>query len=307
MASISFLYARYLFFLFLIPLFIFIHIVTLKSAKSTALRFANFEAIARIRGVDIISKNLVILSLSILIMLSSILALSGLTLHLIINSSSHSFVLALDTSKSMEANDIGPNRMEAAKSSALKFVDNAPFGTRMGIVSFSGSAFIEQSVTEDKGLVKSAISNIVLSNVGGTDINEVVITGTNLLEKEDGKAIILLSDGQINVGSVEDAVKYATVHNVIIHTIAVGTEEGGETSYGLSKLDEDSLTALSYNTGGQFFRARDINELSDSFNNAIEQTSKSVGIDLSRYLLIASILLFFLEYYLINTKYRRLG
>ncbi len=306
MVSISFLYPRYLLFLFLIPLFIFIHIVSLKAAKGTALRFANFEAIARIRGVDIISKNIVILSLSILIILFSILALSGLTLHTVINASSNSFVLAIDTSKSMEANDISPNRLEAAKAAALNFVDNSPFGTRLGVVSFSGTAFIEQAVTDDKGLVKGAISNIVLSNVGGTDVNEVVITGTNLLEKEDSKAIILLSDGQINVGSVEDAVKYATDNNVIIHTIAVGTEEGGETSYGLSKLDEESLTALSYNTNGEFFRARDIDELSDSFSNAIEKTSRSIGIDLTRYLLIASILLFALEYYLINTKYRRL-
>ena len=54
MASISFIYPQYLFFILLIPLFIFIHLATLKSTKSSALKFANFEAISRIRGVDLL-------------------------------------------------------------------------------------------------------------------------------------------------------------------------------------------------------------------------------------------------------------
>ena len=115
MASISFIYPMYLLFLLLIPLFIFIHFITLKATRSTALRFANFEAIAKIKSVDFFSKNLIILFLSILIVFVLVMALSGLTLHTIAEASKHSFVIALDMSESMGAKDMSPNRLEAAK------------------------------------------------------------------------------------------------------------------------------------------------------------------------------------------------
>jgi len=304
--EISFLYPRYLFFLFLIPLFIFIHFATLKASRSTALKFANFDAIARIKGVDFFSKNIIILSISVLIVFLLIMAVSGLTYHTVVNTSSYSFVIAVDASQSMEANDVAPDRMSAAKKAAGDFIDSLPFGTRVGVVSFSGNALIEQDVTDSKSLVRGAIDNIGISSIGGTDIIEAVITSTNLLKGEDSKAIILLSDGQINVGGTDEVIQYANKNDVVIHTIAIGTEEGGATSYGISKADLDTLEALSYNTDGASFMATDVNEIYDSFNNAITLSDKKISINLSVYLLVACIILFSLEYFLINGRYRRL-
>lgn len=306
MVSISFLYPRYLFFLFLIPLFILIHLITLRAAKTTALKFANFEAIARIKGVDFLSKNIITLFLSIVIMFLLVMSISGLTLHTLIDATEYSFVISLDTSESMSANDLLPNRMETAKRAALAFIDSLPITTKAGVISFSGNALIEQELTDSKSSMKTAVNDIQVGEISGTDIYEAIITGTNLLSAEKTKAIILLSDGQLNVGTIDDAVKYANENDIVVHTIAIGTEAGGETSYGLSKVDEDSLKALSYNTNGQFFRALDEAELSNSFNEALAKTKRKVGINLSNYLLIASILLFALEYYLINSRYRRL-
>lgn len=306
MASISFLFPLYLFFLFLIPLFIFIHLVTMKSTRATALKFANFDAIAKIKGVDFISKSIFILVLSILIVLLLSLSLAGTTLHTEIDAASYSFVLALDTSKSMEADDIAPNRMGAAKTAAENFVDFVPLATRVGVISFSGNALIEQDLTDSKILMKQAIRNIEISEIAGSDLAEAVITGTNLLKGDESRAIILLSDGQINVGGIDEIIDYANKNNVVVHTIGIGTEEGGRTSYGFSKLDEDTLKALAFNTGGEFFRAVDEAELDLSFRNGIDRTRRKVSINLSSYLLIAAILLFALEYYLINSRYRRL-
>ena len=78
------------------------------------------------------------------------------------------------------------------------------------------------------------------------------------------------------------------------------------TSYGFSKLDEDSLKALAYNTEGVFSRARSREELSNSLDDIIQKTRRKVGIELDAYLLIASIILFTIEYFLINSRYRRL-
>ena len=307
MASISFVYPMYLLFLLLIPLFIFIHFITLKATRSTALRFANFEAIAKIKSVDFFSKNLIILFLSILIVFVLVMALSGLTLHTIAEASKHSFVIALDTSESMGAKDMSPNRLEAAKQAAIDFVSATPFATKTGVISFSGNALIEQDLTDSKEMVKTAIRDIEISPVSGTDIYEAVITGTNLLKGEESGAIIILSDGQINVGSIAQSIEYANANNIIVHAIGMGTKEGGITLYGgISKIDEDSLKSLSYGTKGEFFKVTDGGELLDSFNKAIEKTQSKIKINLSNYLIMAAALLFSLEYFLISSRYKRL-
>lgn len=306
MASIDFLYPQYLLFLLLIPLYIFIHLATLKTTKNTALRFANFEAISRIKGVDFFSRNIFILILTSIIAFLLILTLSGTRLNMVLEASSYTFVIAIDSSKSMEANDFLPSRMEAAKKAAKDFVDSLPISTRAGIISFSGNALIEVGITDSKSLLKGAIDDIIISDIAGTDVVEAIITGTNILNSEETKAIILLSDGQINVGAIEEAIRYANDNNVVIHTIAIGTEEGGQTSYGISKVDLDSLKGLSYNTGGQSFSAGNQDELLKSFRSAINATDRKVAINLSNYLLIISICLFSLEYWLISSRYRRL-
>ncbi len=306
MVSISFVQPLYLFFLFLIPIVIFLHVVTLKLAKSRALRFANFEAIGRIKGIDFFSRNLVILILNVLIIFMVAMGLSGLKVHTEIDASLHSFVVAIDNSRSMEANDLEPNRLEAAKSAALGFVDAAPIATKFGVISFSGNAFIEHDLTDKKILARNAIQEIILSDIGGTDLAEAMITSANLLNSEDSKAVILVSDGQINVGEVDLIIEYANENDVLIHSIAIGTEEGGQTSYGLSKLDEDFLKALAHNTGGSYFRASNVAELDQSFTDAIALTNKRVGIEVGDYLLMGALVLFVLSYFLMNTRFRRI-
>ncbi len=306
MASISFVNPSYLIFLLLIPLIIFIHIISLKTTKTTALKFANFEAIAKIKGIDFFSKNLLILSLSIIVVFVFIMALAGLTIHIDVNASSYSFVIAVDTSQSMEADDIEPSRLEAAKEAAKNFIDILPFGTKIGIVSFSGNALIESDMTETRINAKSAVDNIEISDISGTDIYEAVITSSNMLKGEDARAVILLSDGQSNVADPEQIISYANRNNVVIYAIAVGTEEGGATSYGVSKVDEEFLKSLAYNTDGQFFRAISKEELIDSFSNTIITTKKKIGINMKDYLLIAGIVLFALEYILINSRYKQI-
>jgi|TARA_Y100000310_G_scaffold149697_1_gene149041 Ca-activated chloride channel family protein len=302
--AITFTHPQYLFLLFVIPLIVLVHFMVLKSKRVPALRFVNFEAISRVRGVSLYSKNIFILTLTIIISALLIFSLSGLTISQLINSSSSSFVIAIDSSKSMEANDMLPDRMSNAKKTALNFVDSFPVGTRFSVVSFSGNSIIEQGITQDKSLIKEAIKNIEISSIGGTDLYEAIITSTNLLKSEDARAIILLSDGQINIGSLDGAINYANENDVIINSIAIGTEQGGITTYGLSKIDEDSLKAVAYNTEGKFFRAKNENEIASSFNEILDLKLKKVSLDLSRYLILIAFILFIIEYILVNTRYR---
>lgn len=299
----SFTHPQYLFLLFIIPLFFVIHFYSLSNRKKVALKFANFDAISRIQGVDFFSKNIVILFLSLLIVLLMILAVSGLTVQIFKQSSSFSFVVIIDSSESMEADDFKPDRITVAKQTAIDFVDEAPLGVKIGVVSFAGSAYIEQDITEDKMGVKNTINKIEVEGWGGTDLYEAVITSTNLLEDEEHKAIILLSDGQINVGKIEDIIDYTNKKDVIINSIAMGTKQGGKTLYAISKLDEDFLKSVAYNTGGNYFLAEDKETLSQSFLDILKLTKTKVSIRLFNYLILFAIILFIIKFFLSNTRY----
>lgn len=295
--------SRYLVLLFLVPLLIFLHFASIKFKRKHALRFANFDSIARIKGIDVYSKNIIVLVISCLILFFSVFSLSGASIRYQGALTDFSFVLAIDSSKSMEAIDFEPTRIDVAKNTAKDFVDSVPIGTKIGIISFSGNSVIEQRMTIDKLTAKDAIDNIKISVVGGTDIYNAVATASNLLSDEKHKAVILLSDGQTNVGTIGDAISYANKNNVLVNTIAMGTVEGSSTSYGLSKLDEESLMAIAYNTNGQYFIVQDSEKLKESFKSVLELKQGNISLDLSVYLLIAAILLFVLNYILVNTRF----
>ncbi len=135
--EISFTHPYYLFLLVVIPLIIFIHFISLRHKGGHALKFANFEAISKIRGIDLYSKNISILILTILISILLIFSVAGFTIQRTMSASSFSFVIAIDSSTSMDADDMSPDRITAAKNTALKFVDLTPLGTRFGVISFS--------------------------------------------------------------------------------------------------------------------------------------------------------------------------
>jgi hypothetical protein len=179
-----------------------------------------------------------------------------------------------------------------------------PFGTRMGVISFSGNSIINQEVTESRELVLQGIAGIEISAIGGTDLYDALIASANLLRNEKTKSIILLSDGQVNIGDLDKAIKYCSENNIVVHTIVIGTLGGGQTSYGLSKADMDSLKSIAFGTGGEFFSATDESGLADSFEKIKGAKIGTVNYSLSTYLLMATALLFVIEYILINTRYR---
>jgi len=295
---ISFIRPGYLLFLFAIPILIFLHFYSLKSIKGNSLKFANFEAIAKIKGIDLYSKNIIILILNILLVVLLVFALSGLSVYKEVSASSFSFVIAIDNSESMGAVDLIPDRLGAAKETAVDFAENLPFETYVGVISFSGDSRIESKLTKNKEEIKAGIEKIEISTVGGTDIYEAVLNSADLLRKENNKAVILLSDGQINVGNIKEIIDYSNENEIMIHTIGVGTVSGGETSFGMSKLDESSLKSLAYSTGGSYFNVENKEELKNSFSEIVGATQKLGSIDLNLYLIMIAIVLFILrEFY----------
>ena len=297
---VSFIHPFYLVFLFAIPVLVLLHFFGLKNIKGRALSFANFESIARVRGIDLYSKNILLLLFNILFVVLLVFALSGFTLHKEMAASEFSFVIAIDSSESMSAVDMSPDRISAAKETAIDFVNSLPSGSSVGVLSFSGNSKVEQSLTKNKLDVKYAIDNIEIGFIKGTDIFEAISNSIELLDKEKRKAIVLLSDGQINIGNFDKAINYAKADELVVHALGIGTVIGGETSYGLSTLDEDSLKSLAYNTGGEYFNVKNKQDMRDSFDKIIQVTEKMGSLDFTLYFIIIVIILFVVKQFLLS-------
>ena len=125
-----------------IPLIIFIHFFSLKHTRRKALKFANFEAMEKVTGTQILSKNLTMLYLRLFMVILFVLALSGVQFTYYGSITDRTHVLAIDSSTSMKATDIEPNRLEAAKIAASTFIDNLPQGSKAGIISFPSSSIM---------------------------------------------------------------------------------------------------------------------------------------------------------------------
>ncbi len=310
--EITFSNPLYLWFLIVIPLMILAHFITLRFTSRKALKFANFPAIEYVTGKRILSKNYMLLAMRLVILSLLILAVSGVVLWYEGETGQMDFMLAIDSSGSMLAKDYEPNRLAAAKSAALSFVRSIPEQTDIGVLSFAGVSFVKQRPTSDMLKVSGAIENISIEIAGGTAIGSAIISSVNLFKDPDEtKIVVLLTDGQNNVGpSVEEAISYANENHVTVHTIGIGTEEGGLlTDINLtfvSKLDSETLVMIANQTSGRYFEARNESQLSEIYENIALLGIKKISLNLSLVFLIISLVLLFFEWGLINTKYRTL-
>lgn len=194
-------------------------------------------------------------------------------------------VLVIDVSRSMEATDIAPNRLAAAKAAAKNLVESLPPDARVGVVSFSETASVLVPPTTDRELVNQAIDN--LRTMSATAIGDGIMAALSVLPGADGQGrvsngqargqspvatIVLLSDGANNRGIHPiDAAAQAQQRNVRIYTIGVGSREGGILFYGNQFLrvflDERTLQQIAEITGGEYFFAPTAKDLSAIYQN----------------------------------------
>ncbi|XZF12825.1 vWA domain-containing protein [Chitinophagaceae bacterium MMS25-I14] len=187
-----------------------------------------------------------------------------------IDSEGIDIVLALDVSGSMLAEDLHPNRIEAAKKVALDFVDQRPTD-RIGLVIFSGESFTQCPITIDHNVLKEQISQVQSGMLeDGTAIGNGLATAVDRIRKTNGKSkvIILLTDGVNNTGKIgpETALDIAKAYKVRVYTIGIGTigeapmpmkMPDGSMVKQMTKveIDEPLLKQIAGETGGRFYRA----------------------------------------------------
>jgi Ca-activated chloride channel family protein len=197
-------------------------------------------------------------------------------------------ILTIDISSSMLAQDLKPNRLEAAKNVAAAFINGRP-NDNIGLVVFSGESFTQCPLTTDHAVLLNLFKDIHSGMIeDGTAIGLGIINAVNRIKesKAISKVIILLTDGSNNINEIAPvtASEIAKTFGIRVYTIGVGTRGEApypyQTPYGMQMgtmpvdIDEPTLKQVASITGGQYFRATD-NASLKSIYNEIDQMEKT--------------------------------
>lgn len=203
-------------------------------------------------------------------------------------------MIALDLSNSMLAEDLTPNRLERAKRSISKLIDNVK-NDRIGIVVFAGQAFVQLPITTDYSAAKLFLStvNTDIMPVQGTAIGNAIDLSLESFdfENQTSKAIVIITDGEDHEDDPLIAARKAQEKGVIVHTIGMGSPKGvpiplyyGNQKIGfrkdkagnsvVSKLNESILKDIAQAGGGIYVRATNAQNGLDYIFSEIEKMEK---------------------------------
>lgn len=176
-------------------------------------------------------------------------------------------LFALDTSKSMQTEDVKPNRLKRAHYAILDFVRQLE-GDRVGLLPFAGSSFLMCPLTLDYDAFEHSLSVISTDIIpqGGTDIAAVIKKAVETLDNAaNHKILILISDGENLQGDALKAATEGAEQGLTVYTVGVGTKEGeliplsgggfvknNEGNFVTSKLDEHTLLQIAEKSGGLY-------------------------------------------------------
>ena len=140
-----------------------------------------------------------------------------------------SLIVAIDTSRSMLATDLTPDRLTRAKLAAQDLVTALP-GDKIGLIAFAGRAFLQAPLTTDHEALLEALSQFDTELIprGGSNLSEAIELATEIFDKADSAnhALIMMSDGDELEGKAVEAARKALGKNVMIVSVGVGTQEG---------------------------------------------------------------------------------
>ncbi len=241
--------------------------------------------------------------------------------------------ITLDVSSSMSATDFRPNRLEAAKEVVIRFLDllaSHRSGDRVALVAFSGEAFTVAPLTSDLEFIKEGVATVPTAVSGavqdGTAIGDALTVALSRLVRSPAKSrvIILLSDGENNMGRVEPptAGEYAREAGVRIYTIGIGSERGlaffTDPATGRTRLSQQYgfnpqlLRRLAERTTGAYFFAGDQGTLESVLRAILQLETTPLVVrkertvqELAGWLIAVSLAAFLLDSFLTHFVWRR--
>ena len=262
----KFIWVEALWLLLLVPALIGLYVWLLRRKKGASLKYASLGIIREAMGPGKLWRRHLPPALFLLALTAMILAIARPSATITLPAARQTIILAMDVSGSMRAKDVLPSRLEAMQAAARKFITEVPRNTKIGIISFAGTASVVQAPTENKEDLLAAIERFQLQRATAIGSGIIVSLATlfpdagieiasliygdnasrvrSLREpaKKDEKkaafkpvpagsygagAIILLTDGQRTTGPDSiEAAKMAADRGVRIYTVGLGTVSG---------------------------------------------------------------------------------
>jgi len=321
---------RLLMFLLVIPVLVFLY-VRRRHRRSATIRYSDVESL---RCSDLRKTGRYrhgIFALRVAALAGFIVAFArpqtGVTSETV-NTEGIDIILAMDVSSSMLAEDLEPNRLEAAKGVAAEFVAGRP-NDRVGLVVFAGEAFTQAPLTLDHSVITDLLTQMEVGMIeDGTAVGMGLATAVKRLQASDAasRVVVLLTDGRSNTGEIGPvtAAQMAQALGVKVYTIGAGSRGtarvpvddpilGRRYATIQVDVDESTLRTVAETTGGRYFRATDREGLAQIYEeiDALETTEIEVQSfttygELFHYPLAAGLVLLFLEVGLGQTFLRKL-
>jgi Ca-activated chloride channel family protein len=269
--------------LLLAPVAVAVYLVVQRRRRRYAVSFTNLDVLRRVTERRRSWRSHLPSALGLLVLASLVVAAAGPHVTRTTSIERATVVLAIDTSRSMRAEDIRPSRLAAAATAAHAFLAEVPHRLRVGIVLFAGDVQVAAVPTTDRDVLAASIDAIGISDVPGTAIGDAlarsVELGQDALRDPEGGSgvtepppdvagvvsILFLSDGRQYLGNIqpEEGTAHALAAGIPVHTVLLGTRDGGAQGFGGSgafggqflAADPETLRSIATATGGQFFEA----------------------------------------------------
>jgi Ca-activated chloride channel family protein len=276
------------------------YLLVQRRTRRHTLRFANLELLERVAprrpggwrhaGFALLLVGLILL----------VVAMAGPTADTKVPRNRATVMLAIDVSLSMEAKDVPPDRLAAAKEAATEFVNDLTPGVNLGVISFAGIATVLVSPTTDRAPARQAIASLKLDERTAT--GEAIISALQTIDMFSRTVggstdpvparIVLMTDGKRTVGRTEqDAAERAKKAGVPVSVIAFGTDHGTIDLNGTVQpvpLDTAAMQQIAEISGGDFHTAHTADELKKVYSQLGEQIGYEIKQrDVSRPWLIA--------------------
>lgn len=275
--AIAFQSPLWLLALLLLPLAVAGYVALQRRRRGDALRFASLATLASVAPASPGWRRHVPAALLGLALLALALALARPEATFSVPRERASVMLVTDTSGSMAAQDVEPDRLTAATAAANAFLDEVPVSIRVGLVAFSSTSAVLQTPTTDRAAVRDGLKTIQPG--GGTATGDGIEAGLRALNAQNQNrseaeripgAIVLLSDGKATSGADPSGVAaMARQARVPIYTVALGTQDGTIVTPDGQELnvppDLDALREIARISGGRFFDAPSAEALKSAY------------------------------------------
>jgi Ca-activated chloride channel homolog len=279
MSELAFIAPQRLFILLVIPLLILAYIFASRRKNRRGMRFTNTSMLDVVVPKQSQWRRHLAVALSLLSLITLTAAFARPKTQVDVPRERATVVLVIDASLSMQATDVKPTRLDAAKEAAVDFVTRLPEKYNVAVVSMAGTAAVLVPPTTAHNTVENAIRSIQLQD--STAIGEGIATALSALRQAPKDpnnpdavapgAIVLLTDGKNTAGRAPlQAAGEAQAAGVPIYTIAYGTENGYVELDGKREpvpVDHEAMQEIAEVTDGRYFAAATADELKTVYEN----------------------------------------